>query len=468
MVIFIFYLTFLFCSNRSVSNMPGSVVTGSNYGEVWLATYLAGMKIGYGVLKYNQNNGGFNFDYVSQMTVGMLGKKQTVSAHSRVTTDENLTLRSFEFKMSSQDGSFTARGRCEDSRLVLETGNGTRVIQITRKLYPIEVLGIIVTRSQSKPGTSLNYLTFDGAVLDTMGTEVEVLGREMLKIGETTVPALKMKVRRAKFDMTVWVDENGITLKEDSPMGISSIRVTREQALAGVPAYPPDLLRIFAVPVDTVIPAGKKWRRMVLIVSGIDTSFLPAGDENQRIVTVDRRGVRMEVKIPVFDSTLKLPVDTFWEFLRSTVTIQSTAPEIVRTARRIVNGADNAAVAAQKIADWVFQSLHKEAVASLPNAVDVLKNMKGDCNEHAVLFAALSRAVGIPAKVVVGLVYLRDGFYYHAWNEVFLGKWIPVDATFAEFPASAVRLKLAEGELSEQAQVLGVVSRIKIRVLEFE
>ncbi|MEO0025820.1 MAG: transglutaminase-like domain-containing protein [candidate division WOR-3 bacterium] len=468
LTVVIFYLAFLFCSSRPVSSMSGQAVTGTDYGEVWLATYLAGIKIGYGVLKYNRSNGGFNFDYVTRMTVGMLGKKQTVNVRSQVATDESLALWSFEFRMSSQDGSFTARGRCEDGRFVLETGNGTRVIHLTRKLYPIEALGIIVTRSQPDHGTRLNYLTFDGAVLDTMGTEVEVLGREMFKIGETAIPALKMKVRRAKFDMTVWVDGYGMTLKEDSPMGISSVRVGSEQALAGEAGYPLDLLRIFAVRVDTIIPEGRRWRRMVLTVSGIDTALLPASDENQRIVTVEGGDIRMEIKIPLPDSTVKLPVDTCREFLKPTVTIQSTAPEIVRTARQIVNGTDNAATAVQEITDWVFRSLQKEAVASFPNAVDVLKNMRGDCNEHAVLFAALSRAAGIPAKVSVGLVYLRDGFYYHAWNEVYLGKWVPVDATFGEFPASAVRLKLAEGELSEQAQVLGVVSRIKIRVLEFE
>jgi hypothetical protein len=84
-----------------------------------------------------------------------------------------------------------------------------------------------------------------------------------------------------------------------------------------------------------------------------------------------------------------------------------------------------------------------------------------------VLFAALARSVGIPTKTAVGLIYMNRAFYYHAWNEVYLGTWIPVDATFGEFPASALHLKLAEGELSQQAEILGLVGSIGIKVKDF-
>ncbi|MEO0070261.1 MAG: transglutaminase-like domain-containing protein, partial [candidate division WOR-3 bacterium] len=139
-----------------------------------------------------------------------------------------------------------------------------------------------------------------------------------------------------------------------------------------------------------------------------------------------------------------------------------------KKAAEITKGLKDATDAARRILLWTFTSLNKEAVASLPNALDVLKSMKGDCNEHSVLYAALARASGIPAKVAVGLVYLEGAFYYHAWNEVYLGQWVPVDPTFGEFPANALHLKLAEGELSQQAEVLGVVRKIGIKVVEFE
>ncbi|MEO0075502.1 MAG: transglutaminase-like domain-containing protein, partial [candidate division WOR-3 bacterium] len=92
----------------------------------------------------------------------------------------------------------------------------------------------------------------------------------------------------------------------------------------------------------------------------------------------------------------------------------------------------------------------------------------GDCNEHAILYAALCRAIGIPCQICVGLVYVDNFFYYHAWNKVYLDKWISVDATFNQFPADATHIKFAEGELAEQATVLKIADKLKIRVIGFE
>jgi hypothetical protein len=58
----------------------------------------------------------------------------------------------------------------------------------------------------------------------------------------------------------------------------------------------------------------------------------------------------------------------------------------------------------------------------------------GDCTEHAVLMAALARAVGRPARVAVGIVVARvEGelrAFGHAWMETREGgRWLPLDAT---------------------------------------
>jgi hypothetical protein len=61
-------------------------------------------------------------------------------------------------------------------------------------------------------------------------------------------------------------------------------------------------------------------------------------------------------------------------------------------------------------------------------------NRAGDCSEHAVLVAAVARALGMPARVVVGYAMQTDGnvggAFGHAWAEVHDGKkWHRLDAT---------------------------------------
>jgi hypothetical protein len=116
--------------------------------------------------------------------------------------------------------------------------------------------------------------------------------------------------------------------------------------------------------------------------------------------------------------------------------------------------------------------IEKRPTVSLPSAREVLRTRVGDCNEHTALFVALARAAGIPARIAVGLVYLRGAFYYHAWSEVWLpakaglGRWIPVDPTLNQFPADLTHLRLARGGLDKQATILTVMGQIKLGILE--
>ncbi|MGQ9708498.1 MAG: transglutaminase-like domain-containing protein [bacterium] len=467
--IFIALASFLIltCGSRFEQKSKPIPKSGRDAGEVWLATYLAGKKIGYSVMKYRQTGSGFRYDNLSRMTLRMMGKTQFVRARSTVITNLDLSLRSFEFELGSQDGTFRATGKVDNDRLVVNTGTTKQTLKLSRKLYPIEALGRLIVEGQHQPGTFLNYLTFDGTVMDTLPTSVEILMTETLMVGVEKTAALKVRIKRAKFDVTTWLDENGMPLKEESQLGINSFRVTENEALADESGYTPDVLRLFAVPVDTVIPQPYKARRVVLEISGVDTLEFKLTGANQRISAVDEDRIRLEITVPDFAQNFALPITAEPEFLKSTFSIQSDKPAIKDKAFEITGRSNDAVIAARKILWWVFDSLQKDPVASLPNALDVLKNMKGDCNEHSVLYAALCRAVGIPTKVVVGLIYLDGAFYYHAWNEVYLDSWVPVDATFGEFPASAFRLKLAEGELSRQAEVLGLVRKIRLKVLEF-
>ena len=104
----------------------------------------------------------------------------------------------------------------------------------------------------------------------------------------------------------------------------------------------------------------------------------------------------------------------------------------------------------------------------------MLRTKVGDCNEHTALYVAMARALGIPARIAVGLVFVRGAFYYHAWPEVYLdegngrGLWLPVDPTFNQFPADATHLRLARGGLDKQAAILPLIGRLKITMLDLE
>jgi transglutaminase-like putative cysteine protease len=79
-----------------------------------------------------------------------------------------------------------------------------------------------------------------------------------------------------------------------------------------------------------------------------------------------------------------------------------------------------------------------------------------------VLYVALARAIGLPARTAVGLVHVRGRFYYHAWPEVYLNGWVAVDPTLGQYPADASHLRFLVGGLARQVELIRLIGRLSI------
>jgi hypothetical protein len=110
--------------------------------------------------------------------------------------------------------------------------------------------------------------------------------------------------------------------------------------------------------------------------------------------------------------------------------------------------------------DWITD---KDYGVGFASAREVAVVPRGDCTEHGVLAVALLRRLGVPARGAVGWVALEGVLGPHFWVEVKLQhRWVPLDPTFDQAPASAFRLKLGDTDLAdlgsvgwEAAQILG-------------
>ncbi|MBN2035159.1 MAG: transglutaminase domain-containing protein [Chitinispirillaceae bacterium] len=115
---------------------------------------------------------------------------------------------------------------------------------------------------------------------------------------------------------------------------------------------------------------------------------------------------------------------------------------------------------------YVFATLEKRYVPTFSNAIETLEAGYGDCGEHSALLGALLRSVNIPARIVLGLVYVKDkgGYYYHAWVTA-KGPhgWLFVDPALGKFPAAHDRIPLVIDDTGrEMATIAKMVGRIKI------
>lgn len=116
--------------------------------------------------------------------------------------------------------------------------------------------------------------------------------------------------------------------------------------------------------------------------------------------------------------------------------IQSDDPLLIKEAENITKEARDSWDAAKKLSKWVAEKIHY-AIPGGGTARGAYDMRAGECGAHSMLLAAFCRAVGIPARVVFGGMYVPNkggAFGQHAWNEIYMGSagWIPVDATAFE------------------------------------
>jgi hypothetical protein len=145
--------------------------------------------------------------------------------------------------------------------------------------------------------------------------------------------------------------------------------------------------------------------------------------------------------------------------------LQTRAPSMLRQAVAIVRHEREPGAVVGLLVRWVSDSVRKVATYTMPDALQILRSRRGDCNEHTQLFTALARSLDIPTRIASGLLYLDGKFYYHSWPEVFLGDWVAVDPTFGQFPADAAHIRLTIGGLERQAELLRLIASLHVDVL---
>jgi hypothetical protein len=249
--------------------------------------------------------------------------------------------------------------------------------------------------------------------------------------------------------------------------GLLEIRMEKEVVARALDGGAIDLVAAAAIPVDQDLGDPEKVDRLVLSVSGLEDFVLPQSHRQRVLPRKDglylelSRDFRVTKPVPLVEEDRR-------KFLRATPTIQADHEEVRRTARKVVGAEKDPVKAAGLLVKWVYKSLRKSYSANADNALTVLDNKAGDCTEHALLFVALARAVGLPAREVGGVAFVEGDkplFGWHAWAEVYDGtQWVSVDPTWNQVYVDATHLKLSEG--SQDFAWINVAGKLKMKVVE--
>ena len=125
-------------------------------------------------------------------------------------------------------------------------------------------------------------------------------------------------------------------------------------------------------------------------------------------------------------------------YLESTALMPVDSPLLKREAARILKGVQDPMAAAKRLVRVVYTSLDKRSPrVAQASATQILRDRCGDCSEHALLFVALCRTAGIPARRCSGYVCIGSVWGSHSWAEIYVGGWLSADPTTGELGAGA-------------------------------
>ena len=448
--------------------------------ESWMGTFVGEKKMGYLSYKIEkaEHDGikGYRIASVLNNRMIVLGADLTQIVTSVVYTDSNYAPLEEDFAMSSGGKTTKVRATfkkdCIDCAISAGSGGSQKTIPIPKGANLVGDAMFAVAAPEVGKLYNLNY--FNPLTLSVDELKVKVQGKEKVTLDGKEYDTIVVNNSTSMGDMTVWQEPGGEIVKVKAIMGITMLRQTKDEALAGLgEGTQEDFAVLTSVKPDREIASPRDLKKFNAVIEGLDDKAMLISDSRQSVKVTDSKmkAVQYQITATNFDQSkaASLPIDDpkMAQFLISTSYIDCDISSVKDQAEKILGNEKNSYVACSKLRAWINENMHPRAdIGITRSASDVLKSKVGVCRDYAILFAGLARSQGIPAKVVAGLVYTNQAFYYHAWVECFVGQWVPFDATMPTDFVDATHIKMAEGDATSMFGLAKIIGSLKVDIKE--
>ncbi len=467
-------------------------------GAVYYRLDVGGQQIGFASSTIDTQATSIGVTDILVLRIPALGVMHRTAAMSRATLSRTLRLERVDARFDGDLGRFAARSLVAGDSLLTVTllagpDSETTHVPLARPIVLPTLLPLrLAFGGELKRGKTYTSVVFDPILLAERPVTVLVAAESTLVVVDSagydstalawvparfdTVRAFRIEQREDGMTTRAWIDAQGHIVRAENAVGFAMERTAFEIAYtnfrhrdttnlihASLSPGPGEVVATTVLAARELLPHDTASQLRVRL-TGVTPGAFDLGGGRQRL-SGDTLVIRRETtaaltpryRLPARDSSLA-------RWLAPAPLIQSDDARLQAQARLIIGREQDPARAARSIAAWVRAHVERRSTAAVPSAVQVLKARVGDCNEHAVLFVALARAAGLPARTVAGLVPVDGRFYYHAWAEVYLGDWVAVDPMLDEFPAGAAHVRFSIGGLARQAELARLIGRIKLEV----
>ncbi|MHC4497793.1 MAG: transglutaminase-like domain-containing protein [Planctomycetota bacterium] len=476
------------CLLLATTAWPGPVFAEKEY----FAVFMEGKKVGHAIQSRVVAEGRVTTTEEVSMTISRLNVPVTISmTETSIETIDGKPL-GFEAVQELSGIVMKVAGKVNEDGTVNLTATSMGTEQKSTLDWPggavmAEGLRLMTLRRGLKEGSSYTTKLFSPAIIQALDAQIRIGPKQNVdllgRVASLTEVGTDVNMPGAgKITSISYVDEGLRVQKTVMPiagMQVEMIACTKEFALGEN-----DVLEVFRKmflpspePLEDV-GSAKSITYQLSLTEKADDLRIPSTDN--QIVRPGNRGKIMVTVQPVVAPTgARFPYKgkdrSVLEARQPNRFLQSDRKEIVDLARGAVGDTKDAAEAVKRIEAFVAKYVENKSLSvGYASAAEVAASKQGDCSEFAVLTAAMCRAIGIPAQMVVGIAYVKDyagfqaGFGGHAWVRAYVGdRWVGLDAAFKStgrggYDAGHIALAVGNGEPADFFNLVSTLGHFKI------
>lgn len=328
------------------------------------------------------------------------------------------------------------------------------------------------------PGTRYEILSWEPFNLAAFASTVTVVGPERVEVDGARRDLVRVDqvvdLDGTPFRGSEWVDDSLEVQRATLPlMGMLFELVACSEACANAANQPLDVLADTMVDAPRALSPAERAAGLayVLRIDTKDPLTLPSSAEQSVVREGDSWLVRVRPGEPTDAGDPPSAAD-----LAATRSLNFDDPAVAALARTAAGPRPPASRDALmlQLEDFVRRHIETKSMrVGYASASETTASREGDCTEHAVLLAALGRSLGVPTRVVNGLVYSpefggrRNVFVPHAWVQAHDGRrWRSYDAAQRGFGAGHIALGIGDGEAIGFYAGVAALGNLRIRGIE--
>jgi protein-glutamine gamma-glutamyltransferase len=445
-------------------------------GADWYGVYLKGTKIGYSLTERQRGDTIVETSLMSVKLVS-LGQKTELTSRQRLEFALKPPHRLLRATREESDGQvkqtteMTADGEGDGYTATITTNGAKRTKTIAKLDFTLadSLAADVWVRGPRKPGEKIVAREIDLEELKTyLSTHTLIASKTVLTGGvEVFFHEVESVSEKLPVKSLSRLDRKGRMLSSTFAE-VFEMRKESEKDAKNT-EYSADVFVLGMVKIDKDLGDPRKVSELVLEVTGKEAAVLkPAPRQG---VVAGEKGAAVVKLGKAHGPESKATAKELEGALAETGAYPIKLPKVRELAEKAIGDAKEPREKVRRLVKFVHDYVQPSLATSLPRLEDLLERKQGDCKSYALLFVALARAAGLPAREVGGLMYLGDdvkAFGGHAWNEVVLdGVWVPVDCSLNETELNATHIRFGV-ERDGLANILSALGRLSFRLVNVQ